>query len=389
MSENESLYEDMMGRNEVGAEGDKTMLTFNFNFQDESVKNFTVTNICWSRINAESLLATYVSSDITEKHPSKILIWSLKNKLKPQHIINCEKKITRAIFHPTSDNIVYAATYSGNIYQFATGTSTQQQKSSNVGDKDEYHATPIFALEYFIRDNKEYLVSVSVDGKMCIWDMNFLMQPIINKLLEYPPIKDSPKLKSIQALSSFMLHPASEEATLVLGTHDRFVILYKLSSFFANAEEIVSNAVATRHTAPICSVSGKYDATHAFLQDLYLTGSFDFDIQLWRINEFTSTILKTFTIHTDYVVTVEWNPVHPALFASCDCNGRFLIFDLIANSNYFTYEGNSLPCSTMRWSPDGLKLAFGALTGEVQIWNMRKKYIRHNEEKLNAIRKDL
>lgn len=116
MSDNESLYEDMMERNEVGAEGDKTMLNFSFNFQDESVKNFTATNICWSRINAESLLATYGTSDITEKYPSKILIWSMKNKLKPQHVINCEKKITRAIFHPTSDNIIFAATISGNIY---------------------------------------------------------------------------------------------------------------------------------------------------------------------------------------------------------------------------------------------------------------------------------
>lgn len=246
-------------------------------------------------------------------------------------------------------------------------------------------------LEYFIRENKEYLISASVDGKLCIWDMNFLMLPVINKVLEYPTRKESSKLKlqSIHAMSSFVMHPASEEATLVIGTHDNLLMLYKLSTFFANAEEIVSNCVTTEHNAPICSVSGKFDPTHGFLQDLYITGSFDFDIQLWRINEFTSTMVKRFPVHNDYVVAVEWNPVHPALFASCDCNGRFLIFDLIANNNYFTYEGNSLPCSTMRWSPDGLKLAFGSLTGEVQIWSMRKKYIRHNEEKLNAIRNDL
>lgn len=100
-------------------------------------------------------------------------------------------------------------------------------------------------------------------------------------------------------------------------------------------------------------------------------------------------MVKKFPIHNDYVVSVEWNPVHPAMFASCDCNGRFLIFDLLTNSSYYTFEGNASPCSSMRWSPDGLKLAFGSLTGEVQIWQMRRKYIKHSEEKLKGLRYDL
>lgn len=392
LSDTESLYEDMIERNDVGVEGDKAMLNFSFNFLDESIKSFSVTNIVWSKTNADLMLATYATSDITEKNPSKILVWSMKNKLKALHVINCEKKITRAIFHPKNENMIFAATYTGNIIQYTIGGEALTPiKNYNVGEKEEFHATPIFVLEFYFKDNNEYLISLSVDGKICIWNINFLFEPVVNKILEPPVKKDASRIKLpiIYAMSSTMLHPFSDEATLLIGTNDNLLILYKVSSLFGSTDEIVSNGVSTEHHAPICTVSGKYDQTHSFLQDLYLSGSFDYDVQLWKITEGYTSMVKRFPIHNDYVVAVEWNPVHPALFASCDCNGRFLIFDLIANANYFTYEGEAAPSSTMRWSPDGSKLAFGSLTGEVQIWQMRKKYLKYDEEKLKAARHNL
>lgn len=392
LSDTESLYEDMIERNDVGVEGDKAMLNFSFNFLDESIKNFTVTNIVWSKTNADLMLATYTTNDITEKNPSKILIWSMKNKLKALHVINCEKKITRAIFHPKNENMIFAATYTGNIYQFTVGGEPLAPiKNFNVGEKEEFHATPIFVLEFYFKDSNEYLISLSVDGKLCIWNINFLFEPVVSKNLEPPVKKDASRirLQVVYAMSATVLHPFTDEATLVIGTQDNLLVLYKINSLFGTTEEIISNCVTTDHHAPICAISGKFEPTQTFLQDLYLSGSFDYDVQLWKITEGYSSLIKRFPIHNDYVVAVDWNPVHPALFASCDCNGRFLIFDLLVNSNYFTYEGVAAPCSTMRWSPDGSKLAFASLTGEVQIWQMRRKYLKFDEEKLKAARYNL
>lgn len=243
----------------------------------------------------------------------------------------------------------------------------------------------------YFKDSNEYLISVSIDGKICIWNTNFLFEPVVNKILEIPARKDSQrvKLQCIHAMTSSVLNPFTEDAALALGTHDSLIMVYKISSLFFNTEEIVQNCVTTDNRGPICTISGKYDPQNEFLQDLYITGSFDYDVQLWKISEIGSSLIKRFPIHNDYVVAVEWNPVHPALFATCDCNGRFLIFDLLTNSSYYTFEGNAAPCSSMRWSPDGLKLAFGSLTGEVQIWQMRRKYIKYSEEKLKSLKYDL
>lgn len=388
LSDTESLYDDLIQRNDVGVDGEKTMVNFSFNFMDESVKGYTVTNLVWCRTNADLVLVTYNTNDITEKYPTKLLVWSMKTKLKPLHIMNSEKKITRAIFHPRDEKLIYAATYSGNLMQYKCGAVAPVLKNFNAGENGEFHASPVFILEFYFKENSEFLVSISDDGKLCIWNVNFLYEPVVNRVLEMPPRRDTSriKLQSVQAMTSVMVNPFSEEALLAVSTQDALIIIYKVSSFFTVGEEPMANFVSTEHHGPICSLSYKSDPTRPFLQDMYLTASFDFDMQLIKATESTSAVIKKFPLHSDYVVAVEWNPVHPAMFASCDCNGKFLIFDLVTSPNYFSYEGEAAPATTMRWSPDGMKLAFGCLNGNVQIWQMRKKYLKCDDEKLAAVK---
>lgn len=392
LSDTESLYDDILEQNDVGAEGEKTMVNFIFNFTSEAVKGYSATNLVWCRTNADLLLATYNTNDITEKYPSKILVWSLKNKLKPIYIMHSEKKITRAKFHPRNENIIYAATFTGNLLQFTCGQEIGPEvKNFNVGENGEFHATPIYVLEFYFKDEIEYLISISDDGKLCIWNTGFLFEPVVNKILEMPSKQNSSmiKLSSIHALNSTVVNQFSDEALLAVATHDATVIIYKIATLFGPAEELVVNYANTEHHGPISDLSFKSDPTKAYLQDLFLTASFDFDVQLIKANEYSSTVLKRFPLHLDYVTAVDWNPIHPALFASCDCNGKFLIYDLVMNANFYSHEGEASPASTLKWSPDGLRLAFGCLSGEIQIWQMRKKYLKCDEEKLNGLKYEL
>ena len=388
LSDTESLYDDRIQSNDVGVDGEKTMVNFGFNFMDECVKGYAVTNLVWCKTNADLVLATYNTNDITEKYPSKLLVWSMKNKLKPLHVMHSEKKLTRAIFHPRNENMIFAATYSGNILQFTSDVEVPQLKNFNAGENGEFHATPIFILEFYFKDGGEFLISISDDGKICIWNINFLYEPVVNRLLELPARRDTSriKLQSVQAMSSTLINQFSDEALLSISTQDSLIIIYKVASFFNSTEEPVANFVTTEHHGPICSISYKSDTTKTFLQDMYLTASFDFDVELIKATESTSTVIKKFPLHNDYVIAVDWNPIHPALFASCDCNGTFLIYDLVMNPNYFSYEGVAAPATTMRWSSDGMKLAFGCLNGNIQIWQMRKKYLKCDDDKLNAVK---
>lgn len=386
LSDTESLYDDLIERNDVGVDGEKTMINFSFNFTDESVKGYSVTGLVWCKTNADLLLAVYNTNDITEKYPSKMLVWSMKNKLKPTHSMHSEKKITRAIFHPRNESMIFAATYSGNIMQFTCGNDVGPQlKNFNAGENGEYHATPIYVLEYYFKESSEYLISISDDGKLCIWNVNFLYEPVVNTVLEVPK-KDTSKIKpsNVHALNSTMIDQFSDEATLALCTQDSLLALYKVSSLFGTPDDISANYVQTEHHGPICAISYKSDPSHSFLQDMYLTASFDFDVSLLKATEHTSSIIKRFPLHMDYVTGVDWNPVHPALFASCDCNGSFFIFDLVTNPGYFSFSGDAGPATLLKWSPDGVKLAFGGINGAVAVWQMRKKYLKCDEDKLMA-----
>jgi WD40 repeat protein len=395
LSDTEPFVDDLIDRNDVGVQGEKSMLNYGFSFTHESVKGFSASGLVWSKTNSDLVLIVYQTTDRTEPFASKILIWSLKSKHKPIHILHSEKKVTRAIFHPRNESKIFAAAYSGNILEYNTKPDVQisvpSNKTCNIGDKDEYHSVPIYVLEMFFRENAEYLVSIAVDGRMCIWNTN-TFETIMNKILENKPQSNtSGGIPCIHPLASTVLYPGTDEATLVLGTYDASLNQYKLVNFLSdeNLEETLFSNVATGHLAPIVSLAAKEDPQRDYLNGLVLTTSFDFDVQLWRLGDGFNSLISKFSIHSDYVHSAEWNPINPAIFATCDCNGRFLVFDLTANSHYFTYEATSIPCSAMRWSPDGLKLIFAGLNGESQIWVMRKKYIKFEESAIEKLRREL
>lgn len=393
LSDNDSLYEDMIARNDAGVGSEKDMVTSLFNMSDDSTKDYSITNMLFSRTNADQLLAIYSTRDEKQKYKSKILVWSLKNKLKPIHEMHSEMNIIRACFNPRDENIIYAATYNGNILQFdSSPDSGPQFKNYNIAEKGEYHATPIFSIECITWKDAQYLISISIDGRLCVWDTNYLLEPIVNKIVEQPK-KESTKVKldCIHVLSSMVHQPNTDDATICLVTYDALIIMIRVESFFLkpDEDEIAPIFISTSHTAPICSLATKSDPIRPFLDNLMLTGSFDFDIQLWNIDQNDATLLRKYSLHNDYVVSVEWNPVHPAMFASCDCSGRFLVFDLITNSIYFTFEDIVENAMTMKWSPDGSKLAFGTQKGEIQVWQMRKKYLKFDEEKLQQLKMEL
>lgn len=382
-----SMYEDLIANNEVGVGGEKAMLSMSFNFFDEAVKGYKVTNVVWCKTNADWLLVTYSTSDITEKYPSKILVWSMKSKSKPVMEFDSLHKITRSVFHSKNENIIYATTYTGHVLEFKIdGKPTPENKNFNLSENGEYHATPIFVLEFFSHEEKDFLISVSIDGKLCIWNIEYLMEPVVDRILESK--KDSiskQKLDCYHSLTSTIINAGTEDVAIVIGTFDSLLVHVKLATLFLPPEELAKNEVATEHKAPICHLSGKSDPNRAFLNDLFLTTSFDYEMQIWRINSVEGQLIKRFDFFTDYVVAAEWNPVQPVIFAATDCNGKFLAFDLAENPDYFTFEGEAAPCSCMKWSPDGFKLCFGTLDGRVQIWYMHKNFLKVDEEKVRAV----
>ena len=60
---------------------------------------------------------------------------------------------------------------------------------------------------------------------------------------------------------------------------------------------------------------------------LFLTSSMDWTVKLWSLKE--NRPLYSFEDNGDYVYDVAWSPIHPALFAAVDGNGRLDLWNLV------------------------------------------------------------
>lgn len=75
-----------------------------------------------------------------------------------------------------------------------------------------------------------------------------------------------------------------------------------------------------KHLGPVTGISTHYNQSSPDFGHLFLTSSIDWTIKLWSLKE--NKPLYSFEDNSDYVCDVAWSPIHPALFASVDGNGR-------------------------------------------------------------------
>uniref|UniRef100_A0A672QVY8 Dynein, cytoplasmic 1, intermediate chain 1 n=1 Tax=Sinocyclocheilus grahami TaxID=75366 RepID=A0A672QVY8_SINGR len=128
------------------------------------------------------------------------------------------------------------------------------------------------------------------------------------------------------------------------------------------------------HQGPVTGISchnavGPVDFSH-----LFTTSSFDWTVKLWSTKH--NKPLYSFEDNADYVYDVMWSPVHPALFATVDGNGRLDLWNL---NNYtevpsasVTVEGGCA-LNQVRWASGGREVAVGDSEGHVWIYDVREQ----------------
>ena len=86
------------------------------------------------------------------------------------------------------------------------------------------------------------------------------------------------------------------------------------------------------HQGPITSLSfhPQQSQISPLISGLMLSSSFDWFLKLWN-PKVTNQCLKTFDYAEDYIYDVQWNPIHPTLFASGDGEGTIDFWDLSAD----------------------------------------------------------
>ena len=223
---------------------------------------------------------------------------------------------------------------------------------------------PVYCVHVFGTSNAHSLASLSTDGRMCFWSLDMLSAP-----------QDTMDLQHHQ--SRFV---GATCLSFVSGGSNKFVVgsardrvAYAGSRHGAKtaASGDTFEAHFKAHRRPITGidchgVSGPVDLTSYFL-----TSSTDRTVKLWSLRD--SRPLLSLKDNKDCVYDVRWSPVHPAVFAAVDGNGRLDVWNLNSNTEVpaaSTVVDGGTFLEKCRWNATGTVIACGDWDGRVHIFDV-------------------
>jgi WD40 repeat protein len=171
----------------------------------------------------------------------RVVIWELNPKSKDLKecvkVLTCTKMVNRAIFAPGNENFVYGALSSGQIVVWDL-----REKSRPVNHSKPTlagHNLPIYCLENITDGRRDLLMSVSNEGRLCIWNPETLGEPEITEALTFKQEKSgtsrAEKDAGDQPLApiSSLICPGNgpKDAKIFLSTLDKLVQSYNVNEF--------------------------------------------------------------------------------------------------------------------------------------------------------------
>uniref|UniRef100_A0A8C1TIN6 Dynein, cytoplasmic 1, intermediate chain 1 n=1 Tax=Cyprinus carpio TaxID=7962 RepID=A0A8C1TIN6_CYPCA len=362
LAEDTDIFFDYSGRDMEDKEGDMqagSNLSFNRHFCDEHwSKHRVVTSLDWSPQYPELLVASYNTNEDAPHEPDGVvMVWNMKfKKMTPEYIFHCQSSVMSVGFAQFHPNLVIGGTYSGQIALW-DNRSHRRTPVQRTPLSATAHTHPVYCVNVVGTQNANNLITVSTDGKMCSWSLDMLSQPQESMELIYN--------KSKPVAVTCMAFPASDVNNYVVGSEEGTVYTASRHGSKAGIGEMFDG-----HQGPVTGISchnavGPIDFSH-----LFTTSSFDWTVKLWSTKH--NKPLYSFEDNADYVYDVMWSPVHPALFATVDGNGRLDLWNL---NNYtevpsasVTVEGGCA-LNRVRWSSGGREVAVGDSEGRLWIYD--------------------
>uniref|UniRef100_A0A8C1IRV0 Dynein, cytoplasmic 1, intermediate chain 1 n=1 Tax=Cyprinus carpio TaxID=7962 RepID=A0A8C1IRV0_CYPCA len=373
LAEDTDIFFDYSGRDMEDKEGDMqagSNLSFNRHFCDEHwSKHRVVTSLDWSPQYPELLVASYNTNEDAPHEPDGVvMVWNMKfKKMTPEYIFHCQSSVMSVGFAQFHPNLVIGGTYSGQIALW-DNRSHRRTPVQRTPLSATAHTHPVYCVNVVGTQNANNLITVSTDGKMCSWSLDMLSQPQESMELIYN--------KSKPVAVTCMAFPASDVNNYVVGSEEGTVYTASRHGSKAGIGEMFDG-----HQGPVTGISchnavGPIDFSH-----LFTTSSFDWTVKLWSTKH--NKPLYSFEDNADYVYDVMWSPVHPALFATVDGNGRLDLWNL---NNYtevpsasVTVEGGCA-LNRVRWSSGGREVAVGDSEGRLWIYDVGELAVPHTDD---------
>lgn len=362
LTEDVDIFTDYSGADNEGKDDELAgeRLKVNRIFYDERwSKHRTITSLDWSKQYPELLLASYNSNEESPHDPDGVaLLWNMKfKKTTPEYVFHCQSAIMSSCFAEFHPNLIVGGTYSGQIVLWDNRvnkrTPIQRTPLSAAA-----HTHPVYCVNVVGTQNAHNLISVSTDGKMCSWSLDMLAQPQDSMELHY---KQS---KSVAVTCFSFL--SGDVNNFVVGSEECTVYTACRHGSKAGISEGFEG-----HHGPITGIDCHKVPGQIDFSPYFLTSSFDWTIKLWSIKE--QKYIHSFEDNSDYVYDVKWSPIHPALFASVDGNGKLDLWNLNNDTEVPTTSvtvDNNACLNHLRWHETGSYIAAGDDIGRIHLYDV-------------------
>ncbi|CAG5134285.1 unnamed protein product, partial [Candidula unifasciata] len=217
---------------------------------------------------------------------------------------------------------------------------------------------PVYCVNVVGTQNAHNLISVSTDGKVCSWSLDMFSQP-----------QDSMELQSKQnkpvaaTCYSFLSGDANN---FIVGSEECLVY-----SACRHGSKAGVNDVFEGHQGPITGIDTHRVSGQVDFSQYFLTSSFDWTVKLWSMKQ--PYYIHSFEDNNDYVYDVRWSPIHPALFASVDGEGRLDLWNLNNETEVPTASiviDGKPALNQCRWHETGHHISVGDNNGRIHVYDV-------------------
>lgn len=331
-------------------------------FDERWAKHRSVTDLAWSTKHTELVLASYSANEAGSHDPDGVvLVWNANTFFqKPEFVFNCQSPVMTAQFSRFHATMVVGGTYSGQLVLWDTRAKAmpvQRTPLSAVG-----HTHPVYSLSIVGSANAHNLVSISTDGRMCVWSLENLSHP--TETLELSNKLNKPVTAPVAVTS--LSFPEGEVNSFLVGSEE--------GAIFQGYRHGATSGITERydgHFGPITATDfhparGNIDFSH-----LFLSSSTDWTCKLWS-SKHGSHSIYSFEDATDYVYDARWAPTHPAVFATADGSGYLDVWDANEDTEVPIVKARASQRALNRlvWGADGRRIVAGDAAGYVFLYDV-------------------
>ncbi|KAF1318098.1 Cytoplasmic dynein intermediate chain, partial [Globisporangium splendens] len=373
-------------------------------YLEEEDKDISTTKE-WDTMGNSATAALTDTSAITE---GVVLLWSTALPTRPEYKFTCHSQVTSACFNPFDRHLVFGGTYSGQIVIWDTRAKSAPVQKTSLSSCSHTH--PIYSMSVVGTKSSYNLISASTDGRVCIWNIDQLQQPIdmldlriaLSIVSNYTSVNIATDKKMEASVTSFAIH-RKENKELYIGTEAGKLYSTKLDqqknktgvsgasetssmdTLMADkqakgglnlaggtAREVIVNAVSKdgSHFGPVTAMHFN-PLLPGHRDGLLLTSSLDSTVKLWS-TEHPQEPVFSFEPSSEYICDVRWSSIHPALFAVADGKGAVSIWNILKDVEVPAVEVliGDKALNKIRWTADGKSLIVGDADGKSHVYEV-------------------